>query len=322
MPSRVPRLSLGMPVYNGENFIGRALDTLLAQTFQDFEIVICDNASSDRTEEICRGYAERDGRIRYYRNESNIGAAPNFNRVFELSTAPYFRWAPHDDAYEPTCLERCVEVLDDNPDVVLCYTDVAVVDEDDARFWIDEATGSYRNAAGVRFFDDRPGLCESVEPDVRFRDVLKDVSACQQLLGVVRRDALMKTGLFRSYYGTDKVILAELALLGRFFQIEEPLFLKRVHPGISFKMTQKQKNAWIGANVRKFPPQLYMLRDYFGAVGRTKLTLEQRVRAYLAIFVLFKRHGLWRRIFVPGPDNYLGLEFGFGQKQSRRSARP
>ena len=312
-----PRLSLGLPVYNGEEFIVRAFESLLAQTFQDFEIVICDNASSDRTEEICREYAERDSRIRYHRNDSNIGANGNFIRALELSTAPYFRWVTHDDAYEPTCLEKCVEVLDNNPDVLLCYTNMAVIDGDDTRFWFDEKTGSYSNADGLEFFDDPPGLAESIHPEIRFRDVLKDVSACQQLLGVVRRDAVMKTGLFRSYYGSDKVILAELALLGRFRHIQEPLFLKRVHTGISFFMTQKQKQAWVGMKTLKFPPQLHMLKDYFVAVSRARLTFGQRIRAYLAICVLFKRHGLWKRIFVPGPDNYLGLDFSFGQKSEQ-----
>lgn len=317
MSLNTPRLSLGLPVYNGESFIGRALDSLMAQTFQDFEIVICDNASSDRTEEICREYVERDNRVRYHRNETNIGAGPNFNRVFELSTAPYFRWVSHDDAYGPTCLERCVEVLDKNPDVILCYTQMAAIDENDTRFQFDETTALYRNEAGLEFFDDPPHLGESIRPDIRFRDVLKYASACQQLHGVLRRDALMKTKLFRVYYGSDKVILAELALLGRFYQVQEPLFLKRVHTGMSFFQTHKRKQFWQGANVLKFPPQIYMLKDYFMAVARTRLTIGQRIRGFLAIFVLFKRHGLWKRIFVPGPDNYLGLELSFGEKHDR-----
>ena len=80
-----PRLSIGLPVYNGERYLAEAFDCFLAQTFQDFEIIVCDNASTDRTAEICRSFAQRDPRIRYYRNEKNLGAIPNFNRVFELS---------------------------------------------------------------------------------------------------------------------------------------------------------------------------------------------------------------------------------------------
>jgi glycosyltransferase involved in cell wall biosynthesis len=88
-----PRLSIGMPVFNGEKYLKEALDSILAQTYSDFELLISDNASTDRTEQICREYAAKDRRIRYYRNEKNIGAPKNFNRVFELSSGKYFRWA-------------------------------------------------------------------------------------------------------------------------------------------------------------------------------------------------------------------------------------
>lgn len=85
------RVSIGLPVYNGEQYLAKALDSLLAQTFTDFEVIISDNASTDRTSEICAAYLERDPRIRYYRNQQNIGAAPNFNRTFELATGMYFK---------------------------------------------------------------------------------------------------------------------------------------------------------------------------------------------------------------------------------------
>ena len=108
-----PRLSIGLPVYNGERYLAEAFDCFLAQTFQDFEIIVCDNASTDHTAEICRSYAERDPRIRYYRNGKNLGAIPNFNRVFELSRSPLFKWAAHDDLYHPRYMETCIRILDD-----------------------------------------------------------------------------------------------------------------------------------------------------------------------------------------------------------------
>ena len=107
-----PRLSIGLPVYNGQHLLARALDSLLAQTFRDFEIIISDNASSDSTPQICRAYARRDRRIRYVRNSRNLGAIANFNRVFELSRAPLFKWAAHDDLYRETYLERCIRLLE------------------------------------------------------------------------------------------------------------------------------------------------------------------------------------------------------------------
>ncbi|MBS0016773.1 MAG: glycosyltransferase family 2 protein, partial [Arthrospira sp. SH-MAG29] len=135
-----PRVSIGLPVYNGENFIQETLDCLLSQTFDDFELIICDNASTDRTEEICRDYAARDKRIRYYRHPENLGAAKNYNRTFELSTAEYFKWAAHDDLYAPEFLERCVEALDTHPSTVLCYPQ---------EYWIDEQGNPLKSHADI-----------------------------------------------------------------------------------------------------------------------------------------------------------------------------
>ena len=97
MSENEPRVSIGMPVYNGEKYLEEAIQSILAQTYSDFELVISDNASTDKTQEICLEYAARDSRVRYHRNEKNLGAAPNYNRTFELSTGQYFKWADYDD---------------------------------------------------------------------------------------------------------------------------------------------------------------------------------------------------------------------------------
>jgi glycosyltransferase involved in cell wall biosynthesis len=107
-----PKVSIGLPVYNGENFIREAIDSILGQIFCDFELIISDNASSDGTEEICRSYAGRDQRVRYYRNEENIGSSGNYTRVFLLAKGKYFKWTAHDDICKPDFIEKCIEVLD------------------------------------------------------------------------------------------------------------------------------------------------------------------------------------------------------------------
>ncbi len=124
----MPRVSVGLPVYNGENFIKDALDSILAQTFEDFELIISDNASTDGTQQICRQYTSKDQRIRYIRNDGNIGASKNFNQVFELSSGEYFKWIAHDDLCAPEFLERCVEVLDQDPSIVLCFARPKAID--------------------------------------------------------------------------------------------------------------------------------------------------------------------------------------------------
>src|SRR5438128_3187989 len=112
---QAPSVSLGLPVFNGEAFLVQVLESILAQTYGDFELIISDNASTDATPDICRVYAARDPRIRYVRNATNVGAARNFNRVFQLSTGEYYKLANADDVCAPTLVERCVAVLDTHP---------------------------------------------------------------------------------------------------------------------------------------------------------------------------------------------------------------
>src|SRR5438105_14597753 len=127
--SNRPAISIGMPVRNGEKYVSQAIDSLLAQTFTDFELIICDNASTDRTERICREYAAKDGRIRYHRNERDIGPAQNYTRCFGLARGTYFRWHAHDDVCEPTYLARCLAVLQRDPSVINCHSLTRVIDE-------------------------------------------------------------------------------------------------------------------------------------------------------------------------------------------------
>lgn len=116
-------VSIGMPIYNGETLLRQALDSLLAQDYENFELIISDNASTDKTQEICLEYAERDERVHYYRNDENIGALRNFNRVFELSHGQYFMWAAHDDHWERNFISRLMEAFANSAEVVLSCCD-------------------------------------------------------------------------------------------------------------------------------------------------------------------------------------------------------
>src|SRR5688500_17051747 len=110
-----PRVSIGMPVYNGANYLRRSIQCLLDQDYSDLEVIICDNGSTDDTEAICREFAQKDGRVHYYRNATNIGAAGNYNKVFELARGEFFKWQAHDDECHPAMMRRCVEALDAAP---------------------------------------------------------------------------------------------------------------------------------------------------------------------------------------------------------------
>jgi glycosyltransferase involved in cell wall biosynthesis len=220
MPEKNPRVSIGLPVYNGENYLAEAIDSILAQTFEDFELIISDNASTDRTQEICEAYAAKDGRIRYYRSEVNKGSAWNFNRVFELARGEYFKWAAHDDYIAPEYLARAVEVLDQDPSVVLSYPRVTIVDE--KRNHILDYT--------LKLPTDSPS------PAVRFRSLLLDWSMCFEIFGLIRTSALKQTPVMGNYGHADGVLLARLGLLGRFEEIPEVLFFSRRHAKQSNRM--------------------------------------------------------------------------------------
>ena len=138
--SSLPRLSIGLPVYNGERFLGEALDSLLGQTYEDFELIISDNASTDGTADICLRYAEQDSRIRYVRQPRNIGLIPNHDFVMEEARGELFKCAAYDDLYGRELLERCVEALDADPDAVLAHSWSVMIDE----------SGAYSVRSGTR----------------------------------------------------------------------------------------------------------------------------------------------------------------------------
>ncbi|WP_414528778.1 glycosyltransferase family 2 protein [Nodularia chucula] len=219
MPQNTPRLSIGLPVYNGEKFIKFALDALLAQSFTDFELIISDNASTDKTEEICRAYAAQDQRIRYYRNQSNLGCSGNFNRVFELSVGEYFKWAAYDDLHAPDFLIKCVAVLDNNPSVVLCHSQA---------YFIDENAHLLQNYS-IELKTD------SEKPQERFHELLSK-HLCYQMYGVIRSSALRKVPPMGSYGTADGILLLRLGLLGAFYEIPKYLFFPRIHSEQSLSM--------------------------------------------------------------------------------------
>src|SRR5499427_3728332 len=123
-----PRLSIGLPVYNGENYLDQSIEALLGQSYEDFELIISDNASTDGTADICRRYERQDSRIRYVRQPRNIGLSPNHNFLIGQAKGELFKEASHDDLYGRDLLKRCVEALDEHPHVVLAHSWTAAID--------------------------------------------------------------------------------------------------------------------------------------------------------------------------------------------------
>ena len=208
----MPRVSIGLTVYNSERYLVEGLESLLGQRFGDFELIISDNASNDGTEDICLRYAAKDDRIHYVRNRVNVGVAGNFNQSFRLSSGEFFKWAAYDDICGPDLLGRCVEVLDRDPGVVLVHPRVAMIDED---------------SHVTRKIDPGPDLT-SADPAVRFSTVMRSYWG-GLMFGVVRSSVLARTGLMRSNPACDHVLLAELCLHGKFMEVPEYEFFNRDH---------------------------------------------------------------------------------------------
>jgi glycosyltransferase involved in cell wall biosynthesis len=267
MPVRhAPRLSIGLPVYNAEAFLPQALDCLLTQTFENFEIVVCDNASADGTEQICRDYAGRDPRVRYFRNVTNLGAIANFNRTFELASAPLFKWAAHDDLHRGNYLESCVRLLDEDPAAVLAHSGTAFIGENGQEFPFDGATGSYIDPkTGAHQKPDSPAIGDSAIAATRFWHVLSRARWGSHMFAVIRREALQRTHLLPNFAGSDRAMLAELALLGRFRAVPERLFLKRFHAAVSWALNQHELKSFLSTDGKTYSRRARQLKAFFSA---------------------------------------------------------
>jgi glycosyltransferase involved in cell wall biosynthesis len=207
-----PRLTIGLPVYNGEKYVAESLDALLGQTYADFELIISDNASTDGTADICHRYVQQDPRVRYIRQPKNIGLAPNHNVVVEQARGELFKWASNDDLYARDLVERCIDALDKYPDVVLVHSWTAMVNDSGV---VTKAFKYPLNTASPR------------TPE-RFRSLLFDTGGDDDY-GVIRIAALRRTAMKESYHHADRTIIAELALHGRFYQVPDWLYFRRDH---------------------------------------------------------------------------------------------
>jgi glycosyltransferase involved in cell wall biosynthesis len=221
-----PKVIIGLPVYNGENYLQQALDSILAQTYDNLQVVIGDNASSDRTEEIIRAYAAKDARVLYYRHDRNIGAAPNYNFVFHKAVelgAIYFKWAAHDDVIAPRFVEACAEVLDRDPKLAMAHSRALSMEADG------EIVGN---------FDYEIRLDGKTAAD-RFMRITWTPGYFTEIFGLMRVDLMRQTRLQGSFAGSDRSFMAEILLLGSVGYVERYLFSRRDHPQAYCNMRNK-----------------------------------------------------------------------------------
>lgn len=256
--SAAPRLSIGLPVYNGETYIAAAIGALLGQTYGDFELIISDNASTDRTAEICRAFAATDKRVRLIRNQRNLGAAANYNQTLQQSRGELFKWAAHDDLCHPSFVERCISVLDAEPNTVLVHSLSCAIDERG------QVIGHYPHEQA--FDQDRTSL--------RFRDVILSPHLCIAVFGVMRRSILERTIRHGDWVGADRNLLAELSLHGRIRLVPEVLFKRRHHEQASIhRFTDEyERLSWFNPDKsgQMSFPTWRRLREYLLAIARVR----------------------------------------------------
>jgi glycosyltransferase involved in cell wall biosynthesis len=273
----VPVVSIGMPVYNAAPFLRQALESVLAQSLNAFELLISDNASTDSTEDICCEYARRDPRVHYVRQASNLGLPANWNYVARHARGRFFKWASGNDYLAPTMLEACVHELETHPEVVLAYGRTRLVDE-----------------LGVRddvYVGDFAALDDA--PSARFRAVTEQLALNNAISGVHRTAVLKQTGLIRPYPGSDLVLLVELALRGTFAMLHDVFFYRRIAASsFSGRLGADELRKLHDPTARYSQPELLMRhRDLIAAILRAPISFREKSRC-LAIAA---KHLYWEK---------------------------
>jgi glycosyltransferase involved in cell wall biosynthesis len=317
-----PRVSVGLPVYNGAKYLRPALESLLSQDFEDFELVISDNASTDETEAICRAYAASDRRIHYHRNDTNVGSAKNYRRVFELARGEFFKWCSHDDVCRPPFLRRCLDVFDSLPrSVVLVYPLCDLIDE------FGEVIGRARGSVETR----------RARPYQRLAHVLRNFSYAYPIWGLIRAEALRRSGLTGSVWYWDEVLLAELSLYGEIVEVSEVLSAQRCHrenalalcsatqgsaiagnPSKANRTTRRALRAWtdplsVGGQMW-LPNQEEHYWEYAKRIHRSSLPLREKVLCYQIIPIVCywgrikNLGGAWRRKLGRGESSRIATD--------------
>ncbi|MBE9042607.1 glycosyltransferase family 2 protein [Oscillatoriales cyanobacterium LEGE 11467] len=274
-----------MPLYNAERYLPRLFDSLLAQDYSNFEVVVSDNASDDRTPEICQNYIRRGLPVRYHRNPSNIGQIDNFNCVLKLSRGKYFRWVGSDDWFDASYTRKCVEQLEARPDIVgvTTYQDHIT----------DEGNRYYQEYTGKRL--------ESPIPHLRFRQMVWFMTAhygyIDPIYTMMHREMLLKTHKIRPVPRMDQVLSVEIALLGAFEHIPECLSHRR-REDFSRTTSKALSDRYQPGTQKNLIDPIVGVASAFGAVvWASDLKILEKLLCLEAI-VGFAGKRMWRKMYL------------------------
>lgn len=266
-----PRVSIGLPVYNGGELLERSIRSVLDQTYTDLELVVSDNCSTDDTVAIAESFAAEDPRVVVLGNSENQGAAWNYNHVFARSRGELFRWHAHDDWFEPDLIAKLVDALDADPGAVLAHSWTRFVDED--------------GATTREFHDDLAATAE--RPRDRLAAVVDNLTFCNAVFGLIRRDVLAETALIEPFPGSDVSLLYELAIRGRFAVVPELLYVRRPGNSIKSNPSVRQIAEWFGPRARGARlPGAHLWWATMKAIWRADVAVGER----LATTAAFHRH--------------------------------
>lgn len=252
-----PRVSIGVPMYNGALTIAETMESLLSQSFTDFEIIVSDNASIDNGVEIVEALQQRDARIRLIRQPVNLGANGNFSAVVDAAEGEYFKWSTCSDLCSPGFLQACVDLLDQHPEVVLAAPRTQLFTSD--------SKDVIPYAQDIELRDPSPAA--------RFQRLLETLKLNNAMNGLIRTQALRgRKPAIDHYLKADIVMVSCLALQGQFMIAPEALFLRRMDPGTSTSLMSPQddiKHHYPAMTSRALFPTWRLYWGWWRAIQRT-----------------------------------------------------
>ncbi len=279
------RVSIGLPVYNGENYLVTAVESVLNQSYSHWELVICDNASTDGTERLGRDFADNHRQISYYRQSENVGAAPNFNATFHHANGEFFQWLAHDDYLHPEWLARCVAALDSNPKAHLVYGQEMGID-----------------GAGA-IIGKRPYLQPNSRATARERmyAILSNDRGSPAVFGLMRREILARTDLIGGYDASDQVLLVDMAMQGQIIELKDWLYFHREHAerSVNAYRDRHAANVWFatGNKGKKTYPEWQLMREYLRVIWRAPIPAGERRDCFVQFMRWAKSQRRYQRLW-------------------------
>ena len=290
-----PLVSIGLPVFNGAEYLESSIDTLLSQSYQNIEVIVCDNASTDDTQSIVEQYCRKDDRVKYYRHEKNLGAALNYNSTFDKSGGKYFKWAAHDDIIHEHYIERCVSAMELDDSVVLVQPLTGQIDEHGTA-----SAHQYTSHASVIPAD--TSIC------AQYQILMQDRGAWVRIFGLIRASVLKNTPLIDNYVGSDLTLLGELGLNGKVRDIDAVMFWRREHGDTSttgkYKARRKRLN-WFDTsrNPRITLPEWRLTTEMYRSIARQDIPFSSKIRC--SIIILGR---MWVKKRLLAEDVYFAIK--------------